>query len=136
MGDALDTAVLEAILADDRVVMLTTMDAGGRLRSRPMEVLEVDHDGTLWLFLDRSSQLCRELLAHAQVSVAVYRPDRGTGIAITGQVMLRDDPGLVRELWEERHSSWFPRGPLATPLVLLCIVPEAVRTWTGVGRAD
>ncbi|MEO6117768.1 MAG: pyridoxamine 5'-phosphate oxidase family protein, partial [Methylotenera sp.] len=43
------------IIEDMTIGMITSVDASGALVSRPMAPLEMDSNGTIWLFTDISS---------------------------------------------------------------------------------
>ena len=50
-----DLARLAALVRQMKVGMLTTVEADGSLRSRPLETVEIDHEGRLWFFTQASS---------------------------------------------------------------------------------
>ena len=50
-----ELARLAALVRQMKVGMLTTIEADGSLRSRPLETVEVDAEGRLWFFTDAGS---------------------------------------------------------------------------------
>jgi len=135
MNDSIDHAALASAIAGFRTVMLTSVGSGGRLHSRPLPLLEVDGEGTLWFFMDRTSQLAIDVLVHTQVAVIATRTEVGTYIAVSGHAVVRNEPALVRELWHEAYRCWFPRQIEESQLTMLCVLPDDIQSWTGLGLA-
>jgi general stress protein 26 len=59
--DSQDLAALRQLVDRMKMGMLTTV-ADGQLRSRPLQTLELDHDGRLWFFTSVSSPKVQEIL--------------------------------------------------------------------------
>lgn len=133
MNDSIDFAALADAIAASRVVMLTSIDPGGRLHSRPLPLLEVDQDGTLWFIIDRTSQLAIDLLANSQVGVIATRVEAGTYVAVSGHAVVRNEPALVRELWRDAYRCWFPHQLQESQLTMLSVIPDDIQSWTGLG---
>jgi hypothetical protein len=50
-----DFAHLKELIENIEIAMLTTTDTDGTLRSRPLQTVGVEDDGTLWFFTSQSS---------------------------------------------------------------------------------
>ncbi len=59
--DITAAAKLRTLLDDARTCMFTTGDREGNLRSRPMALQQAEHDGDLWLFTSKHTDLCAEI---------------------------------------------------------------------------
>jgi general stress protein 26 len=115
------------LLKGQRIAMLTTTDADGTLISRPMAVQEVEFDGDLWFFAERTSRTVTHIGGSPQVDVTV-----GSGssrVSLTGSARVVDDPAKKRELWNGAVEAWFPDGPDDDDVVLLKVDAESAEYW-------
>lgn len=115
------------LLKGQRIGMLTTTDAHGTLISRPMALQEVEFDGDLWFFAERTSRKVTHIGGSPQVNVTV-----GSGsswVSLTGSARVVDDPEKKRELWNGAVEAWFPDGPDADGVVLLKVDAESAEYW-------
>lgn len=81
--------------------------------------------------INRTAQHCINLISNAHVSVVSALPEQGIYVAVSGRAYIRDDLGLVREMWREAYRCWFAVGIEGSQLTMLHIVPEEIRSWTG-----
>jgi general stress protein 26 len=109
-----------------RVAMLTHLDEGGRLVSRPMTALEMDADGALWFFTDRASAGYHDLRI---LNLSFSDVERSVFVSLSGRGELRFDRERARALWTPAARPWFPDGPDSPELALLKFSPEAADTW-------
>ncbi|WP_199423696.1 pyridoxamine 5'-phosphate oxidase family protein [Actinotalea solisilvae] len=116
-----------ALLADERTAMLTTTAPDGTLMSRPMALQEVEPDGDLWFFAQRSSRTVAHLAAHPQVNVTVS--SASTWVSLTGTARVVTDDARKRELWSTVVEAWFPDGPDDPEVVLLEVEGDSAEYW-------
>ncbi|MET0724923.1 MAG: pyridoxamine 5'-phosphate oxidase family protein, partial [Leifsonia sp.] len=83
---------------------LTTVDAMGRLVSRPMSPREVTDDGVIWYFAERDSRDASEITANADVGVTLN--SGSTFVSFAGTAELVDDAGKKDELWDSAVEAW------------------------------
>jgi general stress protein 26 len=114
--------LIEAIPA----AMLTSLDFGGALVSKPIIPLEMDSGGAIWFFIDlRSSgmsHLCMTNLNFNQES-------SGTYLSLSGCCEINKNQAHIERLWTDSARFWFPDGLQAKNLVLLKFVPYAAEYW-------
>ena len=78
------------LIEDLRFAMLTTRDAEGRLRGRPMTTQNPHPDEReprprrLWFFLSLSSEAAEDVRRDAQVHLAYASPDKDRYVSVTG----------------------------------------------------
>lgn len=120
---------LYALIDDMRICMMTSVDAQGRLFSRPMYALAPDETGDLWFFTRKSSPKALELDADARVNLAFSHSGKQHYASISGRAQLVRDRGLIRELWAEPMRVWFPEGRDDPGLTLVRVHPEAGEYW-------
>jgi general stress protein 26 len=119
-----DFARLRELIEDIRIAMMTTQDADGTLRSRPLQTLRCADDGVLWFFTSATSPK----IAEAQA-----------GGSISGRASLSRDRKLMETLWNNWVEVFFPKGLDDPDLALLRVDIEKAEYWdspgTAVGRA-
>src|SRR5919106_586153 len=106
-----DLARLAALVRQMKVGMLTTIEADGSLRSRPLETVELDREGRLWFFTEASSPKSAQIEAHDhQVNLSYADPRDEDFASISGTARLVHDRDKMLALWSPRLERWFPRG--------------------------
>jgi len=124
-----DLARLADLIADAEIAMLTTVDADGTLRSRPLMTLEMDSQGRLWFFTELSTRKVGEMDQHRKVNLSYADVTRQAFVSICGRVRLLRDPDKARELWTQRVKPWFPSGLDDPDLGLLEVTVEEAEYW-------
>ena len=119
------------LVKDTRIAMLTTVDADGRLVSRPMGVQEVEFDGDLWFFADESSAKVDEIVHDAQVNVSFS--SASSWLSVSGRETLVRDRDRINELWNPVAGAWFPEGPDAPNVVLVRVEADSAEYWDSPG---
>lgn len=108
------------------IAMLTTQDRGGALSSRPMALLEMDADATLWFFADMRS----DFVNHLQTAgLCMSDLGRGTYVSLSGHGEIVVDRRRAERLWTAFARPWFPDGPESPALALLKFVPTTADYW-------
>ena len=109
--------------------MLTTADADGTLRSRPLMTLEMDAEGRLWFFTELSTRKVGEMDQHRKVNLSYVDPAHQSFVSICGRVRLLRDPDKAHDLWTQRVKPWFPSGLDDPDLGLLEVTVEQAEYW-------
>ena len=114
------------LIEDIPIAMLTTIDEDDHMVSRPMSVLKMDGEGSLWFFTDKNSakmnQLDRLNLGFSDAEESVYVSLAGTG-------ELSYDQAMVHALWSPFMKPWFPDGEDSPDLALLKVTPHSAEYW-------
>ncbi|ADB36820.1 pyridoxamine 5'-phosphate oxidase family protein [Spirosoma linguale] len=119
------------LIGDIRIAMMTTVDEQDNLVSRPMAALQVDEDGTIWFFTQRTSPKVDQIdnnnnrvnLSFADVGDASY-------VSISGTAEELDDRAKVDELWNPQAKAWFPKGKDDPELILLKVNTHMAEYWS------
>ena len=107
--------------------MLVTFHGEKPPSARPMQIGEVDDDGTVW-FLSRSGTSMMDAVEQdARVAVVCQRAD--DFVSLSGVAETYQFPNKLKEIWRPRFDRWFPDGPDTTDLVALRVVPVEVDRW-------
>jgi general stress protein 26 len=111
------------------IAMMTTIEADGSLRSRPMATQQVEFDGELWFFASTSSPLAEELRQDERVNLSYAKPDDQRYVSVSGTAAIIDDREKMRELWSPIYKAWFPDGLEDPDLALLKVTVEQAEYW-------
>jgi len=110
--------------------MLTTVDADGTLRSRPMATQSADDfDGDLWFFTPASSAMVADVEEEHQVNLAYADVGENTYVSVSGLARLIRDKAKARELWSPAMQAWFPNGVEDPETALLKVTIEKAEYW-------
>ena len=126
-----DAAVqkLGAMIKDIKIAMLTTVDADGSLRSRPMATQSTDFDGDLWFFTRADSPKVDEVRRDEAVNLSYAAPAKQRYVSISGTARLVRDRAKAEELWNPLLKAWFPQGLDDPDLALLKVAVEKAEYW-------
>jgi general stress protein 26 len=113
-------------IEDLRVAMMTTAEGDGRLQSRPMAVMRVDDDGTLWFFTRDGSHKLEHLNS---INLAFADRDDSDYLSISGDGEVVRDRATIAALWSAAAKPWFPDGPDDPDLVALRVRPASIEYW-------
>ena len=121
-----DIPQLIKLIEDKSIGMLTCLDYGGALVSKPITPLEIDNKGAIWFFIDLHagsvSHLCNANLSFAEKHGETYMSLSGSGEINKNQVH-------IKSLWTDSAKTWFPDGPQSINLALLKFSPYAAECW-------
>jgi general stress protein 26 len=120
---------LRKLIKGIKFAMLTTVEADGALRSRPMTVQETEFDGDLWFFTEASAPKVGDIAGDHQVNVAFADPGDQRYISLSGTARVVRDLQKQRELWSEPNKLWFPNGPDDPNLALLKVSVTQAEYW-------
>ena len=121
---------LREMVKDIDFCMLTTVDEGGDLHSRPMSVNgDIDPDGDLWFFTNASSYKVTEISKLPKVNVSFADPDNQHYVSISGKAHLVQDRNKIDELWRPEFKMWFPEGKDDPQVALLRVSLEKAEYW-------
>lgn len=124
-----DRRTLYELIKDIHVVMLTTVDADGSLRARPMANKQSDFSGELCFLTQASAHTAIEIGKDDRVSIAFADPGLHTYVSVSGRARLIRDRGKAEELWSPYAKIWFPEGIDDPDLAILAVDVEKAEYW-------
>jgi general stress protein 26 len=124
-----ELARLGELIGAIEIAMLTTLEADGRMRSRPLHTLQMDADGALWFITSISSAKIGELDAHRRITLSYCRPERDSYVSVSGVTQILRDLDQARALWNTSLLPWAPDGVEDPELVLLKVTVEEAEYW-------
>ncbi|MGB8507296.1 MAG: pyridoxamine 5'-phosphate oxidase family protein [Pyrinomonadaceae bacterium] len=120
---------LGELIKDIEFAMLTTAEADGTLRSRPMATQEVEFDGDIYFFTHAHSPKTDEIERERHVNVSYARPEANRYVSVSGRASLSRDRAKIEELWNPILKAWFPKGLDDPELALLKVSVESAEYW-------
>jgi general stress protein 26 len=130
-----DVDEVARLIKDIRIAMLTTVDAQGRLVSRPLDTRERPFDGTLYFFTAADADKVAQLRARPEVNVAYVDVDEQRYVSIAGRATMVDDRAMIHALWDTPTDGFWFEGKDDPNLLLLRVDAESAACWTSAGTA-
>jgi general stress protein 26 len=125
-----DLEKLRGLVKDIDFCMLTTIDEGGDLHSRPMSSNgDIDADGDIWFFTSASSHKVSEINQLPKVNVSFADPDNQRYVSVSGTAQLVRDRAKIDELWRPEFKIWFPEGKDDPEVALLRVSLDKAEYW-------
>jgi general stress protein 26 len=120
---------LGELIEDIRVAMLTTAEADGTLRSRPMANQQRELGENLWFFTWADTPKVEKVQRQSQVNISFADPEQHHYVSVSGTATLVRDQQKMEELWSPSLRLWFPRGLDDPNLGLLQVHVEQAEYW-------
>lgn len=111
------------ILRRNAFVHLVTLGADGAPRTRILQRLAVDTDGTVWMSTDASSHKVAEIRADPRVALSVYDAQAQAGASLEGLASIETDPDLLAKHWTPPLRLYFSHGRHDERYALIRVVP-------------
>jgi general stress protein 26 len=122
-------AQLAELIQGIKVTMMTTVEADGCIRSRPMWTQNTDFDGELWFFTHDSAPKVDEVQGDHHVNLAYADASRDRYVSVSGIARLVRDKEKIHELWNPTLKAWFPKGVDDPDIALLCVSVNKAEYW-------
>lgn len=124
-----DLEKLRSLLKDIRIGMLTTLEPGGRLHSRPMATIEIEFNGELWFFTQAHAPKVDEVEREQHVNISYASEKDNRYASISGRAELVRDKARCAQLWNPLYKAWFPKGLDDPELALLKVTADRAEYW-------
>ena len=131
-----DFAQLKSLIEEIKIGMLTTVDDDGTIRSRPLQTVGVEDDGSLWFFTAASSPKISEARADGgRVNLSYANPAKHDYVSVSGTATLSRDREKMKAMWSKWVEVFFPKGLDDPDLALLRVDVEKAEYWDAPGSA-
>jgi general stress protein 26 len=114
---------------DIKFGMLTTAEADGTLRSRPMATQQSPFDGDRWFFTYGRAPKVQEIEEDHHVNISYADPDDNRYVSVSGTARLVRDRAKMEELWNPIYKAWFPDGLDTPDIALLQVTVTQAEYW-------
>ena len=120
---------IDELIKGKTISMLTSVTDEGHLHARPMAVLDVDFDGSVWFFTGKDSPKIDQIQNEPRVNVAYSDPSNQDYVSLSGVAKLVIDKALNEKYWKPQFEAWFPDGLEDPQLSLLKIEVDGAEYW-------
>ena len=124
---------LRELIKEIDFAMLTTVDASGNLRSRPMSTQQAEFDGDVWFITSNDTTMAGEIRRDNRVNVSYAQPDKQRYISVSGTAELVYDRARIDEFWSPIYKVYFPNGKDDPNLRLVKIKVDKAEYWDSKG---
>jgi general stress protein 26 len=114
--------------------MMTTIGSDGKLHSRPMSTQDLEFDGELWFFADKTSEKAHEITANPRVNLSYADTGKHRYVSVTGTASLSYDRAKMEKFWNPALKVWFPDGLETPTIALIRVAVEKAEYWESDGR--
>lgn len=122
-------AKIAKLIKGVRIAMFTTIEEEGHLHSRPMALQEVEFDGDIWFFTNKTAPKVHQIEAEPRVNVAFSDPEHQNYVSLSGRASLVLDKAKNHELWNPSLNAWFPGGVDDPDLALIKVDVDGAEYW-------
>lgn len=120
---------LAELIDDIDVAMMTTREADGSMRSRPMMTQNERFEDDLWFFTRLDSAKVEELQMDPQVNLSYSAPSKQRYVSVSGEARVVRDRETMKRFWSPVHRAWFPGGLEDPQLCILRVRPTYAEYW-------
>jgi len=120
---------LQKLVEEIRVCMFITNNESEHEHTRPMSVVDVETDGTLWFYTDIRSIKVDEVTTDRKVHLTFAHPGKESYLDVRGTSSVSTDRALMKEKWSPVVKAYFPNGVDDPNLALLKVQPLEVYYW-------
>ncbi|CAN5577103.1 pyridoxamine 5'-phosphate oxidase family protein [soil metagenome] len=128
-----DVADIAKMIKGQHVCMLTTINGGGQLHSRPMGVQDVEFTGSLWFMTSDDTHKMEEIERNSHACAAFSDESSSTYVCLSGDVTATKDRAKIDEFWSPLYKAWFPQGKDDPKITLLHLNVERAEYWDAPG---
>lgn len=114
-----------ALFRRNPFVHLVTVGPDGSPRTRVLQRLAVDDDGTVWMSTDVTSAKVAEIGADPRVALSIYDGKAQAGASLEGLASIHTDPSLIARYWVAPLRLYFSRGRHDERIALISVVPSS-----------
>lgn len=107
----------------------TTLGAKSSSGARPMSVLQVDEQGSLWFLSSKDSVKNQELKSDSEVKLFFQGSEHSDFLELHGQALLSTNRAKIEELWKPIIKTWFTEGIDDPRITVIQVIPSGGYYW-------
>ena len=101
----------------------------GEIDARPMNVLQVDEQGSLWFLSSSDSHKNQELQQDAKVRLFFQGSPHSEFLQLEGRATVSRDKAKIKELWNFILKTWFTEGQDDPRITVIKVAPSHGYYW-------
>lgn len=107
----------------------TESSTGQSKGARPMSVLQVDEEGTLWFISPKESNKNKEITTNPDVKLYFHGSAHSDLMYLIGKASLHNDRAKIEELWNPLLKVWFTKGKEDPRISVIRVQPDEGYYW-------
>jgi general stress protein 26 len=115
-------------IKDIKTAMLVSLESDGCLRSRPMQLLQINGNDLLFL-TGYQSGLSHEITHDSHVNLSFADESKMIFVSLSGKAAVSKEAALIDELWQEPYRAWFPEGKDDPNIAVLRVSVDHAEYW-------
>ena len=120
---------LRSLVNDIGTCMFFTNTQTGIHNSRPMAVIEVDINGSLWFFTNLQSAKVKDIEKDSNVHLVFASPAKDSYLDLRGRASVEQDRKSIEDKWNPIIKAWFPEGKDDPDICLLKVKTDEAHYW-------
>lgn len=124
---------IKEMVQDIKTCMMVTISDGGQIRSRPMQVQEMDLLNQIWFFTSEFTSQTADVEQNLAVCLDFADVSAQRYLSLNGYGEVVHDKEKMMELYTPVMRAWFPEGLDDPKLTLLKVVPTSAEYWEAGG---
>jgi general stress protein 26 len=120
---------LQSLIGSIGTCMFYTNTQTGIHNTRPMAIIEVDNNGSLWFFASQQSNKVKDIEQDCNVHLVFAHPGKDSYLDIRGRASIEKDRKSIEEKWNPIVKAWFPDGVNDPDLCLLKVKTDEAHYW-------
>lgn len=96
---------------------------------RPMQIQDVDENGSLWMLSANDSHTNAEIEMNPKVKLYFQGSRHSDFLYLTGEASIHDDKAKIRALWNPMMKTWFTEGEGDPRISLIKVAPAYGYYW-------
>ncbi|MES2604010.1 MAG: pyridoxamine 5'-phosphate oxidase family protein [Pseudomonadota bacterium] len=107
----------------------TTLTPAAATGARPMSVLQVDEQGSLWFMSSKDSVKNQELQNDSEVKLYFQGSQHSDFLELHGYATVSTDKAKIKELWKPIIKTWFTEGIDDPRITVIQVTPTDGYYW-------
>ena len=118
-------------LADQAMICFfcTESKSGASKGARPMSILEVDDEGTLWFVSPKDSDKNKEIEQDSSVKLYFHGSAHSDLMYLIGNAAIHTDHSKIKDLWNPLLKVWFTEGQDDPRISIIKVKPSEGYYW-------
>lgn len=121
---------LQQLVQGVSTCMLISSGKSARQNTRPMAVIDIDSQGTLWFFANKNSNKVKDIEEDHHVQLVFAHPAKSIFIDIHGRASIETDRNYIDEKWTPLVKAWFPEGKDDPSICLIKVKADEAHYWS------
>lgn len=121
--------IKETVDSSDTCFFVTTTYSGAAGGARPMNIRQVDDQGTLWFLSANDSHKNAEIGIDPAVKLYLQGATHSEFLHLSGHATISTDKAKIKELWNPILKTWFTGGVDDPRITVIKVVPTDAYYW-------